>query len=232
MSEILLIRHGEACIGPSRMDRDYHLTQRGQQQAHRLGRELAAMKLKPARIYCSTLTRARETAGILARHVPAPLHQQPELIEHGSRVLTLDCSLDDAVRRHPKLLRLDGSVTWSQGSCDGLNGSFCIGGETVRQLHRRAKKAWKKIVGEVSPGQTVLVVAHGSFLSAMLTEALSLPLAKVWRFNFVHTGFVRVKLIDDAGGVRVPVLCAHAVNGADASHRGRRKSARRKLGAK
>jgi probable phosphoglycerate mutase len=208
MSEIILIRHAEARIGRSRMDRDYHLTSRGRRQAHALGRTLAAMKIKPARIHCSTMTRARETAAILSRYLSAPLHPNAELIEHGTRVLVLDCSLKEAVRRHPKLILKNGAVTYSQGSCDGLNWSFCIGGETLRQLHRRGLKAWNEIAAKVSPGQTVLVVAHGSFLSAMLTEALSLPLAKVWRFSFANTGFVRVKVTTDASGKRIPVLCA------------------------
>ena len=232
MSEILLIRHGEARIGRSRMDRDFHLTRRGVRQAHRLGRELAAMKIKPARIFCSTLTRARETACILARYIPAPtpLHEHAGLIEHGSRVLTLDCSLKEAVRRHPKLILKNGAVTYSQGRCEGLNWSFCIGGETLRQLHRRALKMWSEIAGATAQGQTILVVAHGSFLSAMLTEALALPLAKVWRFHFAHTGCVRIKLTTDHTGARVPVLCAGAtdvprgrIRGSSVSVRSRKK---------
>ena len=208
MSEILLIRHAEAHLGRSRMDRDYHLTARGRRQAHTLGRSLAAMDIRPARIHCSTLTRARETARILAHYVPAPLKLNSELIEHGSRVLTLNCSLKEAVRRHPDLIEKNGAVTYSQGRGGGLNWSFCIGGETLRQLHRRALKAWTGIAKSTLPDETVLVVAHASFLSAMLTEVFALKLEKEWRFSFPNAGFIRMNLTSNADGKRVPILCA------------------------
>lgn len=204
-TEIWLIRHAQAAVGPSRMDADHHLTRLGKAQAHRLGRELARQQIKPARIWHSTMTRARETAQILARYTRGPLKSHPKLYEFGTRVLTLNCSLEEAVRRHPKLIRPDGSLTWVESRNGGLSWSFTIADESLRQLHRRALAAWNQIAASAPPGKTIFVVAHGSYLSALLTEALGLPLAKVWRFEFPNTGYVRLKL-HAHGRRRIPVL--------------------------
>lgn len=208
MKEFYFIRHGEACAGPSKMDRDFHLTDRGRQQAHALGERLQAAGLQPARIYCSRLTRAKETARILREYVPAEIRERKDLIEHGSEVLLLDCSFEEAAAAHPDKLLPPGQMRCVQGEGPGLNWSFSIGGESLRALHARARTAWAALLEDdpAEQGQ-YLVVAHGSFLAAMLTEVLGLPLRPTWNFQFANAACLCVRVLRDHAGRRQPAIC-------------------------
>jgi len=207
MKDLFFIRHGEAAPGPSRMDRDFRLTARGRKQAHRLGRRLAALEIKPERIYASTLTRARHTAEILAEHVPAPVRCRQDLIEHGAGVFLHEGSIAEAARRFPDQVAADGAPRILQGASPGVHWGFSVGGEDVRALHKRARGAWEDLL-RLHPGDggQYLVVAHGSFLAALLTEALGLPLRPVWNFQLGHCAYAHLRFFAEAGG-RWPVLC-------------------------
>lgn len=191
------------------MDRDFFLTDKGRQQAHACGGKLQAAGVCPDVIYCSRLTRARQTAEIISQYVPAPVHAKDNLIEHGSGVFLLDGSIEEAARQRPDALLPDGTLRTVQGARDGLNWEFAVGGEDLRALHRRAAQAWREIV-DAFPGEggTYLVVAHGCFLSAILTEGLGLPLRAVWNFQFPNAGCLHLRFFHAApGGAPLPVLC-------------------------
>jgi broad specificity phosphatase PhoE len=70
-TQLYLIRHGEAVanvepiIGGMRGDAG--LTDRGREQAHLLEQRLGREKLRADQLYASTLPRAWETAGFVAR---------------------------------------------------------------------------------------------------------------------------------------------------------------------
>lgn len=213
MKELFLIRHGQAAAGESRMDRDFSLTELGRKQAHLLGRRLKAMEVAPERIYTSDLTRARQTAEILAEHVPAPVHCRRDLIEHGSEVFLHDGSLEEAARRYPERVLPDGTPRTVQGDAPGLHWEFSVGGEDLRALHKRARGAWEDLK-RLHPGETgqYLLVAHGSFLSAMLTEAFELPLRPIWNFSFGNAGCAHIRFHMEAGSVW-PALCAEGPEG-------------------
>lgn len=64
---LYLARHGKAEGGPELADR--HLSERGRADVDAVGRHLAAQGIAPQRMFHSTLSRARETAEILASHL-------------------------------------------------------------------------------------------------------------------------------------------------------------------
>ena len=208
MKDLFLIRHGQAAPGPSKMDRDFCLTELGRQQAHLLGRRLQAMGVRPDRIHASALTRARQTAAVLAEHVPAPILVERDLIEHGAEVFLDEGTVEEAARRFPGKVDADGTVRILHGESPGLTWDFSVGGEDMRALHRRARRAWEDLL-RLYPGEAgqYLLVSHGSFLSALLTEALGLPLRPVWNFQLGHCGCVHLRLFTEAGGLW-PALCA------------------------
>ena len=214
MRDLYLVRHGEARSGPSGMDRDFFLTSDGERQANALGRKLRAIGLQPRRIYASRLNRARQTAEILARHVPAEVHIREDLIEHGSAVFLLDCPRDEAARMHPQSLHPDGTLKTSGGPVSGLHWDFAVGGETLKALHERASKAYRALLAaHPEPEGAYIVVAHGSFLAAMVTEALGLALQPVWNVQFAHAGFLHLRLYGQAQRGAMPVVCVHGPNG-------------------
>jgi broad specificity phosphatase PhoE len=209
MLDVYLIRHANAQSGSSQMDRDYYLTELGIEQAHALGRQFAHQGVKPAKIICSALTRARQTAAIIAEHVPAPINADFDLIEHGSETLLLPCSFAEAQRNHPDKLAPEGKV---RTTCHGkeLTWEFSVGGESLRQLHKRARNAWQNIINHATTLQgPLLVVSHGSFLSALMSEVFDVAQNGIWRFSFPNAGYICVKLNKGEQGWR-PILCAPA----------------------
>jgi len=215
MKDAYLIRHGEARSGPSGMDRDFHLTDLGRRQARRCGERLAERNVRPARIYASRLTRARETAEIIARHVPAPVALRDDLIEHGSAALLLDCDRAEAARHRPVSLSPDGSLKVDPGGSPGLNPTFAVGGETLAALHQRARGAWKAILAaQAESDAACLVVAHGSFLSVMASDILSLPAGRVWALQFANAAVLHIRLhADPVTGEPAPAVLVHGPDG-------------------
>ncbi len=208
MNQLLLVRHGQAVGGTSGMDRDFFLTELGRRQAHALGARLKAEKVRPRCIYSSVLTRARQTAGILTEHLDAPIFERLDLIEHGSHAYADDCTLREAILRHPERLDADGKVRTHQGERMGLNWSFSIGGEDMRALHARARGAYQSLLDDHRKDDgTFVLVAHGSFLSALLTEVLGLPLRPVWNFSFANCGCMELNLVSTDDGM-LPVFSA------------------------
>ena len=220
MTDIYLVRHGQAAGGASRMDRDFNLTETGRWQAEESGRAQSARGVRATRIYASKLTRARQTAQTLRRWVGGEIALRDDLIEHGSRVLLREETIEEAAKCEPLALTPDGELRVDGNGADGsgLNASFSIGGETLDQLHQRAGKAWREICAAVAgqEGQrgAILVVAHGCLLSAMMSEALGMPRRAVWSAQFAHAAFVHLQLYPNKRtGEIEPSLCCDALDG-------------------
>jgi len=211
MKDVYLVRHGQAAPGPSGMDGDFHLTELGRQQAHDTGRELARRVGRVSAIYCSRLTRARETAETLGGHVGGSVTVRDELIEHGSGVFLLDCSLAEVARRHPGQIDAQGAVIYRPGDGPGINPQFSAAGETVAALHQRAGEAWQRILAaHPGPEECCMIVAHGSLLSAMTSEILGLPIRTIWSFQFANAGYLHLRVYAcEATGNPVAAVVVH-----------------------
>jgi broad specificity phosphatase PhoE len=214
MKELFLVRHGQAAAGASLMDRDYCLTDAGVRQAGSLGRKLFSMNVRPSVIYCSVLTRAQETARILSKVLNAPVHPRRDIIEHGSEVFLEECSIEEAIRRFPEKVDAKGDVVVRRGCGVRLNWDFCVGGEDLRSLHRRARGAWHSLLRDhPEPNGTIVLVAHGSLLSALLTEAFDLCVGPMWKFEFANCGFVHLRFVHPAPGECHAFICADGPEG-------------------
>lgn len=64
---LYLVRHGKAEFGPE--DADRHLSPRGRSDIEAIAKHLQSQEISVARVVHSTLSRARETAEILAAHI-------------------------------------------------------------------------------------------------------------------------------------------------------------------
>jgi broad specificity phosphatase PhoE len=176
------------------MDRDFCLTEAGVDQAHVLGRHLADLDLKPEVIYHSRLQRAKQTAEIVAKYIQGRLFERHDIIEHGSEAYLTDYSYQEAAELFPDKLQPDGSVR-VQNKNDKLSWHFSVGGEDLMTLHLRARNAWHDILAaHPDDGNQIVVVSHGSFLSAMMSEIFGCTLQGVWGFNFPNSGYVRLIL--------------------------------------
>ncbi|MCX6374575.1 MAG: histidine phosphatase family protein [Armatimonadetes bacterium] len=152
MSRIYLIRHGEVAwnrensyIGAT----DLPLNDEGKSQAALLADRLAQHKI--AAVYSSDLTRARQTAEIIAERLGLPAVAIPELreVNYGewegvseTKLPTSHPDIYDEWRLNPAEVRIPG-------------------GETFAELKERAFSAFCRIA-ESHPSEDVVIVGHKS----------------------------------------------------------------------
>jgi broad specificity phosphatase PhoE len=150
MIELVLARHGQSfgnidrSLGP-----DTDLTDLGREQATRLGNWLATQGYDFCAIYCSTLRRARQTAGIVNAHFDLEIAFDRDLREsEGDHLAELP------LRSGP----LGAEPAPPFGPAYGL-------------FRERVVRATARILSE-NPGGQVLVVAHAGTLATMLRTIL------------------------------------------------------------
>lgn len=174
MSEVTtlyLVRHGETdgnAAGRTQGRRDVPLNETGRVQAAAVGVVVAAHR--PAAVYASTSSRARETAAAIA----APLHlevvadERLSEIDHGD----LDGMTGEEMRaRYPDFIE-----RWRED--DGVEVPI-PGGESLRGAQARMVAAVNEIV-ERHRGEGVAIVSHNLALRTLLCHALGVPL-RAWR---------------------------------------------------
>jgi broad specificity phosphatase PhoE len=163
ITRLLLVRHG--ATGATEEDRfsgstDAELSEQGRWQAARLGERLSPQTL--AAVYSSPLSRALETARIVARH----------------------CRLEPVVREG---LREIGHGHWEGMKREDVERAFCdeyaaweadpftfapLGGESGLAVLARALPVVREIVTAHAGGQ-VLVVSHKATLRLILSSLLA-----------------------------------------------------------
>ena len=151
MTTLLLARHGETdwnrelrVQGAS----DTELNELGRRQAAELARQLADTELDA--IYASDLSRARETAEIVAESTGHEVRLDPALRER-------DFGSWEGLTRE--------EVEARYGDHEQHDG------ETYEEVRARVLAAAHRIV-DAHPGETVLVVSHGAALNALWHDAL------------------------------------------------------------
>lgn len=170
MTRLLLIRHGETdwnVAGRWQGQTDVPLNARGRAQAAALVSRLAGTPL--AAIYSSDLSRARETAEILARNVGLSVQVDPRLreIDLGEWEGLL---ATDIQARYADLL--------AQRWIDPFS-VFPPGGETAASALARARAALKDIVQRHAPGPVALI-SHGFLLALLRLHSTGQSVSQLW----------------------------------------------------
>lgn len=161
MTILLLVRHGETewnRSGRWQGHADVPLSAVGREQARRLAARLAAEAAPIHQIYASDLTRAFETATIIAEALGLPVHPLIELREmHVGSWSGL--TSDEIKARFPEQWQLYTS------NGDGPRGGH---GETMEALRVRLRKVVDQLIAD-HPGERLLVVTHGGSIRAVLS---------------------------------------------------------------
>ncbi|MBI4285515.1 MAG: histidine phosphatase family protein [Chloroflexi bacterium] len=172
MTEILIVRHGETAWNVQEVSRgrkDVALNETGMKQTARLAAYLRNVKIEA--IYSSPLKRAWQTAEAIAGHHSLPVIEAPGLID-------LDYGewegLEHAVvaERYPELYRL-----WLSRPQQVQ----MPGGEGLRDVRRRARKAVKEVVARHSG--SVVLVAHRVVNKVLICALLGLSNAHFWNIR-------------------------------------------------
>jgi broad specificity phosphatase PhoE len=163
---ILLVRHGETAANRARLAlgrADPPLTDRGLEQAQRLGVRLAASEA--TRVVSSPLARARETAAAIAASLGLAVEEDARLVEmdygEWDQHSFADLPADDLAR-------------WRRDA------SFAPpGGESLLAVGRRVAD----LCGEWITGPTVIAVSHVSPIKAAVLWAMDADPLLAWRMH-------------------------------------------------
>jgi broad specificity phosphatase PhoE len=174
VTTIFLARHGESDWNVEKRfqgHRDRPLTERGREQAHALADLVGAEKIDA--VYTSPLSRARETAEIVAARVGLKVVALPELREVDTGSWS-GLSRADVEARFP-----EGFAHWRSG------GSAWENGESYDEMAERVIGALRKIA-EDHPDGRVLVVSHGGPIRAIHAAAEGLAIQDYRRLKPVE----------------------------------------------
>ncbi len=186
-TRILLVRHGEAVcnlngvIGGERGCTG--LTESGRAQALSLGARLAASRelAGAAAWYCSTLPRARETAGILAGALGVgEVEAREDLTELGPGEA-------DGLTWEEFLARF-GAPDWDRDPELPL----APGGESWLGFYRRVEAALFDLV-ERHPGELVVAVVHGGVIENAMKGVLAAHPADRLRLVTAHCSMTEIE---------------------------------------
>ena len=190
---LYLVRHG-AVIADSRRrflgQMDVPLNQEGFAQAEALQDRLKAAVF--SRIYCSDLSRSRDTAIVIAgdRHATViPRHDLREI----SLGFWEGCAMDNIATRYPKAFRSRG---------EDIVHFRSPGGESFADCRTRTLSAVEEILAH-SQGD-IVIVGHAGVNRVILCEALAIPLANLFK---IGQDFGCLNVLESKGsGFRVKLL--------------------------
>ncbi|MBI3911166.1 MAG: histidine phosphatase family protein [Armatimonadetes bacterium] len=172
-SRLLLVRHGESiwnCEGRIQGCTDVPLSEMGREQARRVAARLP--NCGAAALYSSDLQRAVQTAEPIAAALSLPIATEPGLREVAfGRWEGL--TLVEARARYPE--------EWAAYEADPIR-NRPEGGERLEALQARAVRAMERLLARHT-GQTVLIVAHGGSIRAVLGACLGVPVAAYCRLD-------------------------------------------------
>ncbi len=164
-TRLLLVRHGESEGNAARRLQgwlDTRLTERGREQARLLARRLEHYEGRITAIYTSPLSRAYDTAQVLAQRLELPLITDERLKEIHLGALT-GLTWDEVVARFPE---------YAQAIAEQRRPPI-PGGEDREAFADRVWEAITEIVGH-HPDEDVLIVSHGGAINAYLIRLLGL----------------------------------------------------------
>ncbi len=173
--KLLIIRHGESegdILDVHEGRADFVLTERGHCQAEAMS-EYVCQNYQVAKIYHSTLRRAKQTAEHLALKTQTPLIPDEKLMEFNNGLIAgLKHSVAD--EKYPKMkVPLHLSV-YEQ--------------ESMLEFRYRAEYMLSKLLSENEDENTIAVVTHGGMINQLYRAFLKLPVESEFLFPTGDTG--------------------------------------------
>lgn len=173
MSTLLLVRHGETELKSSERywgHTDVKLGALGIEQAERVRDLLATERIDI--IFSSNLERASKTADIIASRHKMEVITCAELKEVNFGELE-GLTFKEIAQRYPEVVK-----SWVEGKTD----LKYPGGESLSELAERASNFTRRLKN-VSPEQTVLIVAHSGVLRLLMCHLMGIGQENWWRFK-------------------------------------------------
>lgn len=184
MIKLYLVRHGETDGNVKQWyqgSTDIPLNERGKEQARCLSRFWQDIQIDS--IYSSTLSRARETAEIIA----APHH-----LDVTSYDALQEANFGDWEGHTYKEIQ----TKWP-GEIEAFYASEgtmrARGGESFIDVRDRIVPQTKEILAHHKDGDTVVIVSHGAAIRCLLFGLLGLEMKRIWCFQQFNTAFTIIE---------------------------------------
>ena len=190
----ILVRHGETqwnTNGRFGGYTDVPLNEKGKMQAELAGRKL--MKETIDKVYCSDLSRARDTAQAILEHHSLPVEYSQAIREMNFGKWE-GLTYQQILEQYP-----DHSKRW----VEDYTNVACLEGESLKMFYDRIAHAFEKIKGQATDDQTVLIVAHSGVIKGILCKEIIGSVDGFWKFKVENGGIVVLEFDGD-----FPVLSA------------------------
>jgi broad specificity phosphatase PhoE len=192
--ELTLVRHGQSTANRDGMMQgqfDAPLSELGRRQASQLGAWFAGRAMQWDAVYCSPLSRARDTAMIiterLGRAGPVEDADLREVHAGAMQGKTLP------------LLKVDHASFYAR-PLEGLGDYSEFGGESYEAVQVRARRFLALLIERHrSAADRVLVVSHGGFMFHMTKILICQPVPRVMLFKFGNCSVTRLNLRERRG---------------------------------
>jgi broad specificity phosphatase PhoE len=192
--KLLLVRHGQSVAnteGRLQGQLDSPLTDLGRDQARALARRLVHEEWSISAIYASDLSRAAETAEILATELCAPLTFDERLREYDVGLLT-GIVWREIEHLYPDIWHaLHHDTAWGRIPGEEGNGTF----------HARLAAMLDGVKASHGEEESVMLVSHGGSLGMLLVHLLGMEPRRPNPFRFGNVSLSVVEL-----GARGPQL--------------------------
>lgn len=201
MSELILVRHGQASFGKDNYDQ---LSDQGRQQVAHLAAHWEALGDRFDAIYSGTLQRQQETAGILLPTIAdQESHIHPGLNEYNADAMLdiywRDHAANDGMAGEREAVKKDRKTfqqvlektceRWIQDKLDQTDADTSF--ESWRTYRYRVMSALEEIMHTHTSGSRVVVSTSGGVIAVALQRALALPDAQVIACNWmIHNSSV------------------------------------------
>jgi probable phosphoglycerate mutase len=192
---LVLLRHGRTSwndVGRAQGHADVELDETGHAQAAEAAASLAAWR--PAALWTSDLTRARQTAGYLERSTGLEAKTDERLREFdvGARQGMVTAEFAAAFP--------DAFAAWRRGE----EMAHVPGSETPQQVATRMVPALRECLGALDAGETGVAVTHGACLKVALCGLLGWPQELAATLRVVdNCGWVVLAEVEDGGRLRL-----------------------------
>lgn len=200
MKKIFLTRHGLSVGNREQIvqgQSDFPLSEEGRHQSMKLARHYSTIIDEPVLIIASPLTRARETADIIAKFLNCAIEFDEIWMER---------QLGNAQGVGYETVRSWYTADTLPSPYDPFHGN----GESWLALYLRAGQALLSLMER--PTGTYIVVSHGGFLNAVLRAILGLspPGGRSFppRFQFDNTGYAQLEYDEEYAGWQIVRLNA------------------------
>ncbi|GGG51959.1 histidine phosphatase family protein [Pseudohongiella nitratireducens] len=201
MSELILVRHGQASFGQDNYDK---LSEQGCQQVTCLAKHWEKLGDRFDAIYSGTLQRQQETAEILLPNIADQItHIHPGLNEYNADALLniywRDHAANDGMAQERASVRNDRKAfqrtlektceRWIKGKLEANDSDTTF--ESWRTYRYRVMSALEEIMQTHTSGSRVVLSTSGGVIAVALQRALSLPDEQVIACNWmIHNSSV------------------------------------------